>query len=103
MTVYGRDPVHDFHRCREFLNFVKDNTTCPHCGRPPDPHHVGHGGVSIKGSDFIIANICRELHDLCTAVGWGEKKVQEMFGLNFQEMAIDNLIRYVLYLKERGK
>jgi len=99
MTVYGIDTSKILHRDSDYLKYIKTMRPCPHCGGPSDPHHVGRGGMGIKGSDYVIANICRKLHILCTGPYYGEKRVQDDFGLDFQQMAIENLISYIMYLK----
>lgn len=69
---------------------------CIHCGeRGVDAHHHGRHGTGIKTDDYRQLPLCHPIHALINSPGWSSKKVQDVYGLNFDEEVIKHLIKYI--------
>ena len=68
---------HKLGRSKEYLAYIRTLECCVCRRMPVEPHHVGAGGVGLKGSDFTAVPLCRthhrEVHDA------GQQTFQERY------------------------
>lgn len=80
---------------RDYLDFIKDfECAVWKCERLPcDPHHVTT--VGARGSDLSAVPLCRYHHNKIDSPGWGRNTFQKHYGINFAELQVFYLQKYI--------
>ena len=75
----------------KYLAYVR-RQGCLCCKNYAEAHHLEHGGVGTKGSDYVTAPLCwrhhRELHDI------GHAAFEVKHGLDLYRIAAELLEKY---------
>jgi hypothetical protein len=80
MTTALKFPKPLRRRDREYLRFIR-RQGCLVCKNRALAHHVKHGGVGTKGSDYDTVPLCFIHHDVLHVLG--AARFQRELGVNF--------------------
>ena len=86
MRSYPKEPP---GRSEEYLSYIRGLPCCV-CGKSAEPHHLGTGGMGMKGSDFSAIPMCRKHHDEAQAY----KKEFHKDSPFLWRCVADNLVRW---------
>ena len=86
------------YRSKGYMDFTRQQDSPISKKSPCDPHHIITGGMGIKNTDLC----CIPLDHLSEHVeidALGDESFQKKYNVNFRDILIVNLMRYVCHLE----